>query len=77
MEHRAATWATKADRIKDLRRQKIATFKWNVYMTMHKYFWRFLWATKLAYIYSPLMCKLNLYRKYPDGRCGYCGGSHK
>jgi len=50
--------------------------KWPAYMTAHKYWWRTLHFTRLAGPYSRAMCRLNLYRKFPDGRCHWCGGVH-
>ena len=42
----------------------------------HAAFWRTLYFFGVATIYSRTMCKLNLYRKFSDGRCQYCGDSH-
>jgi hypothetical protein len=72
----AVTWANEGDRRKDLRRRRIADVKWNVWMFAHKIFWRTLHAMRLARTYSVIACRLNLYRRYPDGRCGWCGKGH-
>jgi hypothetical protein len=45
-------------------------------MLVHAAFWRALYFLRVAGVYSMAMCKLNLYRKFPDGRCQYCGSSH-
>lgn len=42
-------------------------------LMIHTIWWRFLWATKLGHPYSKFMCCMKWYRKYPDGRCMYCG----
>jgi hypothetical protein len=42
-------------------------------MLTHAAFWRTLYFFRLAGIYSRLMCRLGWYRKFPDGRCIYCG----
>ncbi len=72
----AMTWATEADRKRDLRRRKIAEAKHRAYMFGHKIFWRTLWFTRLAVPYSKTLCRLGLYSKYPDGRCHWCGTVH-
>jgi hypothetical protein len=40
-------------------------------------FWRTLWFLHLGWQYSKLTCHLGIYRKFPDGRCQYCGVKHK
>lgn len=76
MEDQAVTWASESHRRADMRRQKIADFKWSVYMFLHKYWWRTLYLFGVAGIYSVSMCRLNLYRKFPDDRCQWCGKVH-
>ena len=76
MEDRAVTWASEAHRKADVRRRKRAEIKHNVYMFGHKVFWRTLSFTGLARTYSKTMCKFGLYRKFPDGRCQWCGNTH-
>jgi len=72
----AVTWLSEADRKRDLRRQKIANLKWSAYMWWHGFYWYVLHSTRLARPYSRLMCRLNLYRTYHDGRCQWCGKYH-
>lgn len=60
---------TKFDRhIRDLRHWWL--------MKRHSLFWGFLNITRLNRPYSKLTCRLGLYRKFPDGRCMYCGAVH-
>lgn len=54
----------------------IINFKHIYRLWIHSLFWRILWALKLAKPYSVFMCKNNWYRKYPDGRCMWCGVNH-
>lgn len=76
-ECKEATWATEADRKRDMRHRKISSVKSAVRMWWHGVFWRTLHATKLARRYSVTMCRLRLYRKFPDGRCMWCGVVHE
>ena len=69
----AVTWASEADRKRDLRQQKIRALKQKIYMAWTAIYWRFLWATRLAKPYSRFMCRMGWYRKYMNGRCMYCG----
>lgn len=46
------------------------------YMKWHWFYWKILYLLKLARPYSILMCKLNLYKKFLDGRCHWCGNIH-
>lgn len=56
--------------------RQYALVKWKLYMWAHKWFWRTLWAIGLAVPYSKFMCRRGWYRKFPDGRCMYCGEVH-
>lgn len=51
--------------------------KYFIQIRCHSIKWRILHLTKLATPYSKLMCKLNLYGFYPDGRCQWCGVDHE
>lgn len=42
-------------------------------MKRHSLFWGFLNLTRLNRPYSKITCRLGIYRKFPDGRCMYCG----
>lgn len=75
-EDRAVTWPNEKTRKADLRRRALANIKFNIHMKCHALWWRILHLTMLARIYSVFMCRKNWYRKYPDGRCAYCGNSH-
>ncbi len=69
-ESRDVAWQqTKADKYRRIYRN----FRYDLEMKMHSVWWRFLWATKLGHPYSKFMCRMKWYRKYPDGRCMYCG----
>lgn len=57
-------------------KRKWYDFKYNFYMKSHGAFWKTLFLIRLARPYSIAMCKLNLYRKYADGRCHWCGNVH-
>lgn len=58
------------------RRRKIAKIKHELYMLWYAAYWRFLHFTRPAGPYSKLMCKFNLYGRFPDGRCQWCGINH-
>lgn len=70
------TYANEADGKRDLCRRKRAELKHSVYMFAHMCWWRFLFAIRLARLYSIALCNLNLYRKWQDGRCHWCGLIH-
>jgi hypothetical protein len=72
-DDRACTWATDADRRRDQRRQKIARIKAAFFMRCHGVWWRTLHFTRLARPYSIAMCRAGLYRRFPNGRCMWCG----
>ena len=50
--------------------------KFKIYMEWHWLYWKVLHLTGLARPYSVMMCKLNLYQQFPDGRCHWCGNIH-
>ncbi len=77
MDDVASTWKNEKDRLKEVRRMKVATFKSDVRMFLFKCFWRTLHFTMLARPYSVFMCSNGWYRKFPDGRCQWCGKVHK
>lgn len=62
-------------RIDKVRRRR-AEIKSKIRIALRGAFWRVLWFTRLGRPYSKTMCKLNLYEKYPDGRCHWCGNVH-
>lgn len=64
--------ATRIDKI----RSKYYNLKSALYMKWHAFYWRALYITRLARPYSVAMCRLNLYRKFPGGRCMWCGEKH-
>lgn len=70
------TYRNEKDRIKEMRIRKIRDIKHRIYMSWHGIYWRLLHISLLARPYSILLCKLNIYRKYPDGRCHWCGKIH-
>lgn len=76
MRAEAVTWKSEKHRLKDIRRRKIAEIKYSVYMFLHKVFWRILHITRLARPYSIFTCFTNMYRRFPDGRCHWCGKNH-
>ena len=71
------TWASEADRKKDLRQQKTANIKHSIYMWWYGFYWKVLHLTGLARPYSVAMCKLGWYRRFRDGRCMWCGEIRK
>ena len=75
-QDQAVTWASEAHRKADLRRRKSANAKSALRMFGHKVFWRTLHALGLARPYSVSRCWANLYRRFPDGRCQWCGMKH-
>lgn len=58
------------------RRMFIAALKHRVRMFFFSAWWRALHFTKLAWPYSRMLCRLNLYRQFPGGRCQWCGEKH-
>lgn len=76
MNNQAYTMTPKQMKI-DRSRRKIAQIKSDAFMLWHALYWRVLHFTKLAWPYSKTMCKFNLYRTFPDGRCMWCGNKHK
>lgn len=62
--------------VRDKMGRKLADVRHYAYMKWHSFYWKVLYLTRLARSYSELMCKLNRYRKFPDGRCHYCGKNH-
>jgi len=60
----------------DIIRKRYANGKYKAYMKAHATWWKILWITRLAIPYSRMMCRNNFYRKFPDGRCMYCGLKH-
>lgn len=58
-------------------KRKYYDFKYALYSSIHGLFWKTLFLLRLASHYSKFMCSRGWYRKYPDGRCQYCGNRHK
>ena len=58
---------------KDRLHRKIREFKSAAYLFFHGCFWNTLYFFKVGRIYGRLLCRLNLYRKFHDGRCMWCG----
>lgn len=77
-QDQAVTWATEADRKRDMRWRRRQEFKQSVRIWWHWFYWKALHITRLARPYSVAMCRLGLYRKYSlNGRCMWCGEVHK
>lgn len=57
-------------------RFKMATAKSAIFLWWHGIFWKTLFLTRMARPYSVAMCRRGLYRKFPDGRCMWCGIIH-
>lgn len=70
---RTKAWRSEKDRKRDQRRQGINRVKRQVKLFFFGLFWRTLHFTRLARPYSVFMCRTRLYRKFPDGRCMWCG----
>lgn len=77
MNDDVAVMMNETERKRDIRRRKIGQIKYNIWFFFFKAKWRFLHLTRLAGTYSRAMCGLGLYRKFPDGRCQWCGVIHK
>lgn len=45
-------------------------------LALHSVFWGILWALRLGWPYSRLLCRLGRYTQYQPGVCGYCGKRH-
>jgi hypothetical protein len=66
--------AMSVDDMKKWKRKKwLMDIRYNLDMFLHAAFWRTLYFFRVAGFYSRAMCRLGLYRKFPDGRCMYCG----
>lgn len=76
VNEQAVTWASEAHRKKDMRRQRWVNLKSSLAMWWHGAYWATLHAFGLGRPYSIAMCKAGLYRKFPDGRCMWCGVCH-
>lgn len=63
---------TRMDRIKVIIRENIKS----VSSFLNGVFWQMLWKLRLAKIYSRSLCRFEIYKKYMDGRCMYCGKVH-
>ena len=48
-----------------------------VKLFIHGIFWKVLWFLHIARLYSRMACRLNIYSKFMDGRCMWCGYHHK
>lgn len=55
---------------------KLRDLRHDGFMLWHKIAWKVLWFTRLAVPYSKWACRNNYYRKFPDGRCHWCGNKH-
>lgn len=58
----------KSERIHAINRARRKIFEF-----LHGCFWGFMFAIRLGWAYSRLLCRLGLYKKFHDGRCMYCG----
>jgi hypothetical protein len=70
------TWANESARKRDQRWRRRMQLKADLFMWWHGFYWKVLHVTRLARPYSRAMCRVGLYRKYPDGRCMWCGVNH-
>lgn len=75
-QDRPVTWASEKDRRQDMRRRRILDIKRAIDSWFHGAFWKTLHFTRLARPYSVSMCRLRLYRRFPDGRCQWCSVIH-
>lgn len=53
-----------------------SNFKSSTKLKLHGLWMGFLFKIKLGRAYQKMLCRLNLYRKFPDGRCHWCGKYH-
>lgn len=65
------------ERRREMRRQRIGRIKASLKMTAHSVYWRTLFFFGIGWAYSRFMCRRGWYRKFPDGRCMFCGIVHK
>lgn len=56
--------------------RKIRDFKSWVFLTVHGIFYKTLFKLKIGWKFNQWLCKSGWYRRFPDGRCMYCGGLH-
>lgn len=55
---------------------KLKKYRHLLRMQYNGAFWATLHLLKIARPYSIMMCRLNLYGKFSDGRCRWCGEKH-
>lgn len=60
----------------DRRRQMVKDFLRHLGMGAMGIFYRVLFFFGVARAYQKFLCRHNLYRKFPDGRCMWCGEKH-
>lgn len=75
MEERAVCESEEQKEIRR-RREYVLNVKYEFKMFLHSAFWRTLFFFIIVRPYSIAMCRLNLYRVFPDGRCMWCGKVH-
>lgn len=61
---------------KDIFLSKVKNLKIDILSKLHSVWWTFLHKIGIGFHYSKLLCRANLYRKYIDGRCMWCGEVH-
>jgi len=57
-------------------KRKFQDLRWKTYMGCNSLWWRFLHLLRLGRLYSVTLCRLDIYRRFPDGRCMWCGNKH-
>lgn len=63
-------------RIDRVIRRKYKGFKRDSIMLIHGSFMRVLFFVGLGWKFNQWKCKHNMYSKFLDGRCMYCGKKH-
>lgn len=48
----------------------------SIKMYAHGIFYKILFMLGIGRWYQKMICRLGLYKKFPDGRCMWCGNIH-
>jgi len=57
--------------------RKIREVKSFLYLVLHRWFYWFLFKIGLGWKFSKWLCSIGRYKKFSNGRCMYCGGTHE
>lgn len=56
--------------------RKAKNLKFEIGLALYCAWWRTLHALGIGWAYSRFLCRHGWYRKFPDGRCSFCGKTH-